>query len=65
MSEAALQIAVKRRKVKGKGKRKRYTKLNAEFQKRAGRGQKAFLNEKCKEIEEKTEWERLEIPSKK
>ena len=65
MSEEALQIAVKRRKVKGKGKRKRYTKLNAEFQKRAGRGKKAFLNEKCKEIEEKTEWERLEISSKK
>ena len=65
MSEEALQIAVKRRKVKGKGKRKRYTKLNAEFQKRAGRGKKAFLNGKCKEIEEKTEWERLEISSKK
>ena len=65
MSEAALQIAVKRRKVKGKGKRKRYTKLNAEFQKRAGRGKKAFLNEKCKEIEEKTEWGKLDVSSRK
>jgi len=36
LSEAALQIAVKRRKVKAKGKRKRYTQLNAEFQKEQG-----------------------------
>ena len=37
---------------KGKGERKRYTKLNAEFQRLAGRNKKAFLSEKCKEIKE-------------
>ena len=52
MSEEALQIAEKRRKVKGKGKRERYTQLNAEFQRIARRDKKAFLNEQCKEIEE-------------
>ena len=34
------------------GRRERYTQLNAEFQKKARRGEKAFLNEQCKEIEE-------------
>ena len=50
-SEEALQIAVKRREVKGKGERERYTHLNAEFQRRARRDKKA-LSEQCKEIEE-------------
>ena len=45
MSEEALQIAEERRKVKGKGKRERYTQLNAEFQRKAGGDMKAFLNE--------------------
>ena len=52
LSEKALQIAEKGRDVKGKGERRRYTQLNAEFQRTAKRDQKAFLNEQCKEIEE-------------
>ena len=52
LSEEALQIAEKRREVKSEGERKRYTQLNAEFQRRARRDQKAFLSEQCKEIEE-------------
>ena len=52
MSEEALQIAEERRKVKGKGKRERYTQLNAEFQRKAGGDMKAFLNEQYSEIEE-------------
>ena len=48
-----LQIAVKRREVKGKGKRERYTHLNAEFQRIARRDKKVFLSDRCKEIEEK------------
>ena len=51
MSEEALQIAEKRREAKGKGEKKRYTHLNAEFQRRARRDKKAFLSEQCKEIE--------------
>ena len=50
--EAALQIAEKRREAKGKGKKERYTHLNAEFQKITRRDKKAFLGEQCKEIEE-------------
>ena len=52
MSEEALQIAVKRREVKGKGEKERYTHLNAEFQGIARRDKKAFLSDQCKEIEE-------------
>ena len=52
MSEEALQIAVKRRETKGKGKKERYTHLNAEFQRIARRDKKAFLSDQCKEIEE-------------
>ena len=48
----ALQIAVKRREVKSKGKQERYKHLNAEFQRIAGRDKKAFLSDQCKEIEE-------------
>ena len=43
LSEEALQRAVKRREVKGKGKKERYSHLNAEFQRKAGRDKKAFL----------------------
>ena len=53
MSVEVLQIAEERRKVKGKGKRERYTQINAQFQ-RIARKDKAFLNEQCKEIEEIT-----------
>ena len=52
LSEEALQIAVKRREVKSKGKKERYTPLNAEFQRMARRDKKAFLSDQCKEIEE-------------
>ena len=52
MSEEALQIAQKRRKAKGKGEKKRYIHLNAEFQRTARRDKKAFLSDQCKEIEE-------------
>ena len=52
LSEEALQIAVKRREVKGKGEKERYTHLNAEFQRTARRDKKDFLSNQCKEIEE-------------
>ena len=52
LSEEALQIAVHRREVKGKGEKERYTHLNAEFQRLARRDKKAFLSDQCKEIEE-------------
>ena len=52
MSEEALQIAVKRREVKRKGKKERYTQLNADFQRIARRDKKAFLSDQCKDIEE-------------
>ena len=51
MFEEALQIAEKRREVKSKGEKERYTHLNAEFQRIARRDKKAFLNDQCKEIE--------------
>ena len=51
MSEEALQIAEKGREAKGKEEKERYTHLNAEFQ-RIARRDKAFFNDKCKEIEE-------------
>ena len=53
LSEEALQIAVKRREVKSKGEKERYSHLNAEFQRIARRDKKAFLSGQCKEIEEK------------
>ena len=52
LSEAALQIAVKRREVKSKGEKERYSHLNAEFQRIARRDKKAFLRDQCKEIED-------------
>ena len=52
MSEEALQIAEERREVKSKGERERYIQLNAELQRIARKDNKAFLNERCKEIEE-------------
>ena len=50
-SEEALQIAVKRREMKSKGEKERYTHLSAEFQRIARRDKKAFLGDQCKEIE--------------
>ena len=52
LSEEALQVAAKRREVKSKGEKERYTHLNAEFQKIARRDKKPFLSDQCKEIEE-------------
>ena len=52
MSEEALQIAVKRREVKGKGEKERYTHLNVEFQRITRRHKNTFLSNQCKEIEE-------------
>ena len=50
--EEAIQIAVKRREVKSKEEKERYTHLNVEFQRIARRDKKAFLSDQCKEIEE-------------
>ena len=52
LSEEALEIAVKRREVKGKGEKERYTHLNAALQRIARRDKKAFLSDQCKEMEE-------------
>ena len=52
LSEEALQIAVKRREVKSKAEKERYSHLNAESQRTARRDKKAFLRDQCKEIEE-------------
>ena len=52
MSEEAIQIAEKRRKVKGKGKKEICIHLNAELQRIIRRDKKAFLSDQCKEIEE-------------
>ena len=52
LSEEALQIAEKRREVKGKGEKERYTHLNVEFQRIAKRDKKAFLRDQCKVIED-------------
>ena len=61
LSEEVLQIAVKRREAKSKGEKERYTHLNAEFERIAGRDKKAFL----KEIEENNRMGKLEISSRK
>ena len=52
LSEETLQIAEKRREVKGKGEKERYIHLNADFRRIARRDKKAFLSDQCKEIEE-------------
>ena len=48
----ALQIAEKRKETKGKGKKERYTHLNAEFQRITRKDKIAFLSNQCKETEE-------------
>jgi len=53
LSEEALQIAEKRKEVKSKGEKERYTHINAEFQRIARRDKKVFLSDQCKEIEKK------------
>ena len=52
LSGEALQLTVNRREAKDNGEKERYTYLNAEFQRRARRDEKAFLSDQCKEIEE-------------
>ena len=61
----ALQIAMKRREAKSKGEKERYKHLNAEFQRIARRDKKAFFSDQCKKYRKRTEWERLEISSRK
>ena len=65
LSEEDLQIAEKRREVKGKGEKERYSYLNVEFQRTARRNKKVFLSDQCKEIEGKNRTERLKISSRK
>ena len=65
LSKEAVQMAVRRREVKSKGKKERYKHLNAEFQRIARRDKKAFLGDQCKEIEEnkrKAKEKRKDIP---
>ena len=65
LSEEVLQRAVKRREVKGKGEKERYTHLNAEFQRIARRDKKPFLRDQCKEIEENNRMGNTKITSRK
>ena len=65
MSEETLQITEKRRKVKGKGEKERYIRLNAEFQRIARRDKKGFLSNQCKEIEESNRMEKTRSLFKK
>ena len=65
LSGEDLQIDVKRREVKSKGEKERYKHLNAEFQRKARKDKKAFLSNQCKEIRKTTQWERLQISSRK
>ena len=58
LSGEALQIAVKRREAKSKGEKESYKHLNAEFQRIARRGKKAFLSDHCKEKEENNRMEK-------
>ena len=65
LSEDALQIAVKRREAKSKGEKERDKHLNAEFQRITRRDKKAFSAINAKKERKTTEWERLEISSRK
>ena len=65
LSEEALQIAEKRREVKGKGEKKRFTHLNAESQRTARRDKKTFISEQGKEIEENNRMENTSYLFKK
>ena len=63
--EEALQIAEKRKDVKGKGEKERYTHLNAEFQRIARRNKETFLSDPCKEIEKNNRMGKTRDLSKK
>ena len=60
-----LTNSCEKKRSKRQGEKERYIHLNAEFQRIARRDKKAFLSDQCKEIEEKIEWERLEISLRK
>jgi len=62
LSEEALQITEKRREVKGKREKERYTHLNAEFQRIAWRDKKSFLSDQCKELEENNRMRKRSFP---
>ena len=63
IEEALQKIAEKRREANIKGKKEKYSHLNAEFQRTARRDKKAFLSDQCKKQRKTIEWERLEISS--
>ena len=65
MSEQTLKIAEKRREARGKEEKKRYTHLNAEFQRIARKDKKAFLSDQCKETEENNRMGKIGDLSKK
>ena len=65
LSEEVLEIAEKRREVKGKGEKERHTHLSAEFQRTARRDKKAFLSDQCKEIQEKNKMGKTRLLFKK
>ena len=65
LSEEALQIAEKRKEVKGKGEKERYTHWNAEVQRITRRDKKAFLSHQCKDIEENNRMEKTREHFKK
>ena len=65
LSDKALQIAEKRREVKGKGEKERYTHLNAEFQRIARGDKKALLSDQCKEIQENNRMGKTRVLFKK
>ena len=65
LSGEVLQITVKRIEVKSKGEKEQYKHLNAEFQRIARRDKKALLSYQCKKWRKTTEWERLQISSRK
>ena len=61
----ALTNSCEKKRSESKGEKKRYKHLKAEFQRIARRDKKAFFSDQCKKVEETTEWERLEISSRK
>ena len=65
MSEQTLKIAEKRREVKGKGEKEKYTHWNEEFQRIARKDKKAFLSDQCKETEENNRMGKIRDLSKK
>ena len=65
MSKQTLKIAEKRREVKEKGEKEKYTHLNAEFQRIARKDKKAFLSDQCKKTEENNRMGKIRGLSKK